>query len=74
MELLTGCNEISLIELTYCEIYAEQVAEKEIETDKKVFYNLLLFYEQWLCIVMSEQYALKYVKSLFMIRLKPIIG
>ncbi len=37
MKLLTDRNQKSLVELTYYEIYGEQVAEKEIETDEKIF-------------------------------------
>ncbi|HGJ5876854.1 MAG TPA: aerobic respiration two-component sensor histidine kinase ArcB [Arsenophonus sp.] len=49
MELLTGRSEKQLIGLTYREIYGEEVAEKELETDEKVFrHNVSLTYEQWL--------------------------
>ncbi|RXK32588.1 aerobic respiration two-component sensor histidine kinase ArcB [Arsenophonus endosymbiont of Bemisia tabaci Asia II 3] len=49
MELLTGRSEKQLIGLTYREIYGEEVAEKELETDEKIFrHNVLLTYEQWL--------------------------
>lgn len=49
MELLTGRSEKQLIGLTYPEIYGEEVAEKELETDEKVFrHNVSLTYEQWL--------------------------
>lgn len=49
MELLTGRSEKQLIGLTFREIYGEEVAEKELETDEKVFrHNVSLTYEQWL--------------------------
>ncbi|HGJ5866660.1 aerobic respiration two-component sensor histidine kinase ArcB [Arsenophonus nasoniae] len=49
MELLTGRSEKQLIGLTYREIYGEEVADKELETDEKVFrHNVSLTYEQWL--------------------------
>ncbi len=48
--------------------------KKRLKLMEKYFYNLLLIYKQWLYMVINEKYDLKYVQSLFMIRLKPIIG
>lgn len=49
MELLTGKSEKQLIGLTPFDVYSQDVAEKVIETDEKVFrHNVSLTYEQWL--------------------------
>lgn len=49
MELLTGKSEKQLIGLTPFDVYGQEIAEKVIETDEKVFrHNVSLTYEQWL--------------------------
>ena len=49
MELLTGKSEKQLIHLKPQDVYTEEVAEKVLETDEKVFrHNVSLTYEQWL--------------------------
>ena len=49
MELLTGKSEKQLIHLKPQDVYSEEVAEKVLETDEKVFrHNVSLTYEQWL--------------------------
>lgn len=49
MELLTGKSEKQLIGLTPRDVYDEDIAQKVIETDEKVFrHNVSLTYEQWL--------------------------
>ncbi len=49
MELLTGKSEKQLIGLTPDDVYTQDIAEKVIETDEKVFrHNVSLTYEQWL--------------------------
>lgn len=49
MELLTGKSEKPLIGLTPRDVYDEDIAQKVIETDEKVFrHNVSLTYEQWL--------------------------
>lgn len=49
MELLTGKSEKQLIGLTPLDVYRQEIAEKVIETDEKVFrHNVSLTYEQWL--------------------------
>ncbi|HBM3267544.1 TPA: aerobic respiration two-component sensor histidine kinase ArcB [Klebsiella oxytoca] len=49
MELLTGKSEKQLIYLKPQDVYTEEVAEKVLETDEKVFrHNVSLTYEQWL--------------------------
>lgn len=49
MELLTGKSEKQLIGLTPYDVYGQEIAEKVIETDEKVFrHNVSLTYEQWL--------------------------
>ncbi|WP_340609646.1 aerobic respiration two-component sensor histidine kinase ArcB [Xenorhabdus bharatensis] len=49
MELLTGKSEKQLIGLTPTEVYDEEIANKVMETDEKVFrHNVSLTYEQWL--------------------------
>ena len=49
MELLPGKSEKQLIHLKPQDVYTEEVAEKVLETDEKVFrHNVSLTYEQWL--------------------------
>lgn len=49
MELLTGKSEKQLIGLTPYDVYEQDIADKVIETDEKVFrHNVSLTYEQWL--------------------------
>lgn len=49
MELLTGKSEKQLIGLTPRDVYDQDIAQKVIETDEKVFrHNVSLTYEQWL--------------------------
>ncbi|WP_395756318.1 aerobic respiration two-component sensor histidine kinase ArcB [Edwardsiella ictaluri] len=49
MELLTGKSEKQLIGLTPRDVYDQDIAQKGIETDEKVFrHNVSLTYEQWL--------------------------
>lgn len=49
MELLTGKSEKQLIGLTPRDVYDEDIAQKVIEMDEKVFrHNVSLTYEQWL--------------------------
>lgn len=49
MELLIGKSEKQLIYFKLQDVYSEEVVEKVLEIDEKVFcYNVLLIYEQWL--------------------------
>ncbi|NDJ56179.1 aerobic respiration two-component sensor histidine kinase ArcB [Enterobacteriaceae bacterium 4M9] len=49
MELLTGKSEKQLIGLKPLDVYGEEIAQKVVETDEKVFrHNVSLAYEQWL--------------------------
>jgi len=49
MELLTGKSQKGLIGLTPHQVYSQDIADKVVETDDKVFrHNVSLTYEQWL--------------------------
>ncbi|MDX5629498.1 MULTISPECIES: aerobic respiration two-component sensor histidine kinase ArcB [unclassified Brenneria] len=49
MELLVGKSQKQLIGLTPQDVYPQDIAEKVMETDEKVFrHNVSLTYEQWL--------------------------